>query len=135
MNDEQSKRLAEAADAVLQANEALSEASESMNDPRLESGQDRERSRAAQQLASRLDNAAKRIEDGLRRGALAAATLGTPGAFARYREAVAAARAAREAARAIPDADGTAQKREAADAAMQQLTTALEGATALVFAE
>lgn len=135
MNDEQSKRLAEAADAVLLANEALSEASESMHDPRLESGQDRERSRAAQQLASRLDNAAKRIEDSLRRGALAAATLGTPGAFARYREAVAAARGAREAARIIPDADGTAQKREAADAAMQQLTTALEGAIALVFAE
>ena len=32
MNDEQSKRLADAADAVLQANEALSEASESMNE-------------------------------------------------------------------------------------------------------
>ena len=135
MNDEQSKRVADAADAVLQANEALSEARDSTKDPRLESTQDRDRTQAAQQMASRLDNAAKRIEDALRRGALAAATLGTPGAFARYSEAVAAARSGRETARSIQDADGTPAKVGAAEVALGQLATAVEGAIALVFAE
>src|SRR4051794_15902514 len=50
MNDEQSKRLADAADALLQASDAIEEAREAAGDKRFESEFERERVAALQQL-------------------------------------------------------------------------------------
>jgi TonB family protein len=95
MNEEQSKRLSEAAESILQASEALEEARDAIGDRRFESDQERDRSAAAQQMTSRLDNAGKRIEDAVRKGTVAAAAGLRPGAFARYREAWTAVREGR----------------------------------------
>jgi hypothetical protein len=135
MNDEQSKRLSEAADAVIQAADALEEAREALTDRRFESEQERERMQAAQQMASRLDNAARRIEDAVRRGTIAAAALGGQGAYVRYREAIAAAREGRALGRSATDQDGSAARRAMGQEAFARLEAALTAAAAIVFGE
>ena len=133
MNEEQSKRLSDAAESVLSASEALDEAREAMTDARFESEQERDRSQAAQQMASRLENAAKRVEDAVRKGTVAAAALAREGAFGRYRSATAAARKGRALAKSTPNQDGTAAKREQGAAALAKLDEAMAAAAAIVF--
>jgi hypothetical protein len=133
VNEEQSKRLSDAAESVLSASEALEEAREAMADARFESEQERERAQAAQQMASRMDNAARRVEDALRKGTVAAAALAREGAFSRYRTATAAAREGRSLAKSAPNQDGTAAKRDRGSAALAKLDEAMEAAAAIVF--
>lgn len=135
MNEEQSKRLADAADAVLQAADALEDAANAVADRRFESEQERERLQAAQQMTGKIDAAGKRVEDALRKGAVAAAALGRPGAYLRYREATAAAREGRTMGRTAVELDGTANKRARADEALQRLDAALAAAAVIVFGE
>ncbi|HEX6030220.1 MAG TPA: hypothetical protein VFY90_02235 [Tepidiformaceae bacterium] len=135
MNDEQSKRLSEAADTLVQAWEALDEAREALGDRRFESDQERERMVAAQQMASRLDNAGKRIEDALRKGAIAAAAAGRTGAWPRYQESIVAAREGRQTGKSAQEADGVANKRARGQEAWERLNEAAEGAATLVFLE
>jgi hypothetical protein len=135
MNDEQSKRLSDAADAVIGAVDALEEARETLNDRRLDSDQERERLAAAQQVSSKLEAAGKRIEDAVRRGTIAAAALDRRGAYGRYREATTAAREGRAAARAALNQDGTANKRTKAEEALARLDAALALAAAIVFGD
>lgn len=113
MNEEQSKRLSDAADAVLSANDALEEARDSLRDSRFESEQERERAQAALQMANRLDAAGKKVEEAVRKGTIASAALGRDGAFGRYRAATGAAREGRGLAKSAPNQDGTAAKRGA----------------------
>jgi hypothetical protein len=133
MNEEQSKRLSDAADSVLSANDAIEEARESLTDARFESEQERDRAQAAQQMASRLENAGKRVEEAVRKGTIAAAALAREGAFIRYRTATAAAREGRSLAKSAPNQDGSAAKRERGQAALAKLNEALEAAAAIVF--
>jgi len=133
MNEEQSKRLAEAADAVLQAADALEEAGNAIADRRFDNEQERDRLQAAQQMASKIDSAGKRVEDALRRGAIAAAALGRAGAYARYREATLAAREGRAMGKAAADLDGTANKRARGEEAIVRLDAALAAAAVIVF--
>ncbi len=135
MNEEQSKRLSEAAESILQASEALEEARDAIGDRRFESDQDRDRSAAAQQMTSRLDNAGKRIEDAVRKGTVAAAAGLRPGAFARYREAWTAVREGRGLARTAADQDGSANKKLRGQEALARLEDALEGAATIVFGD
>ncbi len=135
MNDEQSKRLSEAADAVIQASEALEEARESLKDKRFDSEVDRDRIAAAQQAASKLDAAGKKLEDAVRRGTIAAAALARPGSYARYREATAAAREGRGLARTAAEQDGSAAKRARGQEALARLEAALASAAAIVFGD
>ncbi|HEY4668824.1 MAG TPA: hypothetical protein VIH05_03515 [Tepidiformaceae bacterium] len=135
MNEEQSKRLAEAAEAVLQAADALDDAGNAITDRRFESEQERDRLQAAQQMASKIDSAGKRVEDALRRGTIAAAALGRPGAYLRYREATAAARDGRAMGRLAADLDGTANKRAKGEEALVRLDTALAAAAIIIFGE
>jgi hypothetical protein len=135
MNDEQSKRLADAADALISAADALDEARDAVGDRRFESEQERERLAAAQQMGSRLDNAGKRVEEALRKGAIAAAATGRPGVWLSFREAVAAAREARAMGKSSADADGSAAKRARGEEAWDRLDVALEAAAKLVYPE
>jgi len=135
MNDEQSKRLSEAADAVLQAADALEEARDAVNDRRFDSEQERDRMQAAQQMTGKIDNAAKRIEDAVRRGTIAGAALGRAGAYARYREATAAAREGRTLGKAAADQDGSANKRAKGSEAIARLEAALNLSAAIVFGD
>lgn len=135
MNDEQSKRLADAADAVMQAADALDDAREGIADRRFDSDQERDRMTAGQQMVSRLDGAGKRIEDALRKAATASAATGRPGSWATYREASASAREGRAMARGAAEADGSAQKRVRGEEAWDRLEAALEAAASLVFPE
>lgn len=135
MNDEQSKRVSEAADAVLQAADALEDARESFNDKRFESAQERERLAAAQQMAGKLDNAGRRIEDAVRKGTIASAALDRRGAYSRYREATTAAREGRALARQAPNQDGTPGKRAKGEEALARLEAALNAAATIVFGE
>ncbi|MCC7366636.1 MAG: hypothetical protein IT303_19920 [Dehalococcoidia bacterium] len=133
MNEEQSKRLADAADSLVQAAEALDDARELLTDTRFESEQDRDRVAASQNLASRVDNAAKRIQDAIRKGVVAGGATGRPGAYQRYREATLAAREGRALARTISEQDGSASKRTRGEEAIARLETALDVAVMLVF--
>lgn len=133
MNDEQSKRLAEAAEAVLRATDALDEARAAFDDKRFESEQERVRLQAAQQVVSRLDAAAKRVDDGLRKAAVASAALAREGGYARFREARAALQQGQTAAAESINEDGIAAKRARAEEALGMLEGALAGAAALVF--
>ncbi|MCC6385892.1 MAG: hypothetical protein IT302_00765 [Dehalococcoidia bacterium] len=135
MNEEQSKRLSEAAESILQASEALEEARDAMNDRRFESEQERDRAAAAQQMASRLDNAGKRIEESVRKGTVAAAASLRAGAFARYREAWTAVREGRALAKTAADQDGSANKKARGQEALSRLEDALDGAAAIVFGD
>lgn len=135
MNDEQSKRLSDAADVLIQAADALAEARESITDRRFDSEQERERTAAAQQMASRLDNAGKRIEDALRKSVVAAAASARAGTWAAYRDATIAIREGRSLARGASDADGSAQKRARGEEAWTRLSEALEATAALIFPE
>jgi len=135
MNDEQSKRLGDAADALIQAADALDEARESLADRRFDSEQERERIAAGQQMASRIDGAGKRIEDALRKATVASAATGRPGAWATYREATDAAREGRGMGKAASELDGSAQKRVRGQEAWDRLEAALEAAAALIFPE
>jgi len=135
MNDEQSKRLSEAADAVIQASDAVDDARESLNDKRFDSELERERIQAGQQIANKLDAAGKKIEDALRRGTVAAAALGRPGAYAKFQEAKAAAREGRGLGKSAADQDGTANKRTRAQESIEKLDAALTSAAAIVFGE
>ncbi|MBE7520439.1 MAG: hypothetical protein HS107_14465 [Thermoflexaceae bacterium] len=133
MNDEQSKRLSDAADAVIAASEALDEAREALADRRFDSELERERLQAAQQMTSKIDAAAKRIDDAVRKGTIAAAALARTGAYARYREAVDAVKAGRATGKAAGEQDGTANKRTMGNEALGRLDTALNAAAAIVF--
>ncbi len=133
MNEEQSKRLAEAADAVLQSAEAVEEASAALSDPRFESDQERDRTQAAQQAASKLENAAKRTQDALRKAAVAAASSAQVGVYEIYQGGATAAAASRDAAKGISNEDGSANKQARAQQSMESLRTALAAAVGLVF--
>lgn len=135
MNDEQSKRLAEAAEAVLRATDAIEDARAAFEDPRFESDQERIRLQAAQQVVSRLDAAGKRVDDGLRKAAIACAALGRDGAYGRFREARATLQQGQAATSSVMNEDGIVAKRTKAQEAMGLLESALAGAAALVFGE
>ncbi|MDZ7728580.1 MAG: hypothetical protein U5Q44_10540 [Dehalococcoidia bacterium] len=135
MNEDQSKRLAEAADSVLNAADAIEEAREALNDRRFESEQDRERTQAVQHVVSRFDAAAKRIDEALRKGIVAATALDREGLFDRYRSASAAVREGRSLARTTPDQDGSAARKERAGEALARLEAALTAAAGVVFDE
>ena len=134
MNDEQSRRLGEAADLLVLAADALDDARETLNDARFGRELERDRTAAAQQLASRTDAAGKRIEEALRKACSASAANGRTATWAAYRTALAAAHAGRLLARAVPDADGTEKRQAAAREAMASLEGALQVAADLVFA-
>ena len=133
MNEEQSKRLADAADAVLQSAEAVAEAVAALDDPRFNGEQERDRSQAAQQAASRLDNAAKKVQDALRKGAIAAASTAHVGTYQSYQRGAAAALISREDAKSIANEDGSANKQAKAQQSLESLETALAAAVGLVF--
>ena len=135
MNDEQSKRLSDAADAVIQASLATEEAREMLNDRRFESEQERERISAAQQMSSKLESAGKRIDDAVRKSAIAAAALGRPGSFARFKDATTAVRSGRSVARSALELDGVANKRSRGQESLAQLEEALNAAAAIVFGD
>jgi len=135
MNEEQSKRLADAAEAILNATDALDEAREALGDRRFDSEQERERTQAIQQVSNRLDNAGKRVEDSLRKAVVAAATLGREGSYERYRSASAASREGRMLAKTATDQDGTLARRQRAEEALSRLDLALATAAALLFGD
>ena len=135
MNDEQSKRLSDAADALIQAADALGDARESLGDRRFDSDVERERTAATQQMSSRLDQAGKRIEDALRKAVVASAASGRGGAWNAYREATMAVREGRSLARGASDADGSAQKRARGEEAWTRLNESLEATASLIFHE
>lgn len=135
MNDEQSKRLSDAADAVIAASDALDEARDALADRRFESELERERMQAAQQMTSKIDNAAKRIEDAVRKGTVAAAAMARTGSYARYREAIDAVKAGRAAGKAAGEQDGTVNKRARGTEAVGLLDAALNHAAAIVFGD
>ena len=135
MNDEQSKRLSDAADAVIQASDALDEARDALNDKRFDSELERERVQAAQQMTGKIDAAAKRIEDAVRKGTVASAALARAGAYARYREAMAAVRSGRATGKTAGEQDGSVNKRAGGTEAVALLDTALSAAAVIVFGE
>jgi hypothetical protein len=135
VNDEQSKRLADAADALITASEALEDARDALSDKRYESEQERERVAAAGQMSSKIDNAGKRIEDSIRKGTIAAAATGRAGAYKQYRDAWAAVREGRALGKTAADQDGTANKRARGQEALDRLDSALNGAAVIVFGE
>ncbi len=135
MNDEQSKRLSEATDALILANDALKDARDACNDARFERDTDRERLAAAQQMGSKVDAAAKRLEEAVRRSTVAAAANGRAGAWPRYQEAVAKAREGRAKAKSVPESDGVPARRTAATEGVALMEAALAQAAAIVFSE
>lgn len=135
MNDEQSKRLSEAADAVIQASDAIDDARDSLADKRFDSELERERIQAGQQIANKLDAAGKKIEDAVRRGTVAAASLGRPGAYAKFLEAKTAAREGRALGKSATDQDGAANKRARGQESIDRLDAALRAAAAIVFGD
>lgn len=135
MNEEQSKRLAEAADALLNATDALDEAREALGDRRFDSEVERDRTQAIQQVSNRLDNAGKRVEDSLRKSVIAAATLGREGSYDRYRIANSASREGRMLAKTAGDQDGTAARRQRAEESLSRLDIALATAASLLFGD
>jgi hypothetical protein len=135
MNDEQSKRLSEAADAIIQASDALEEARETMADRRFESEQERDRTQAAQQMTGKLDGAGKKVDDAVRKCTMAAAAAGRPGTFAAYKAADLAIREGRSLARRSGDQDGTAAKKAMAGEAMAKIEGALASAATIAFGE
>jgi hypothetical protein len=135
MNDEQSKRLADAADALMTAADALDEARDATMDPRFDRDLERERLAAAQQMGQRIDNAGKRIEEAVRKGTAASAAAGRGGAWIRHRTATASAREGRMLARQAMEADGITNKRAGADDAVMKLEEALAMAAIIVFGD
>ncbi len=135
MNDEQSKRLSDAADAVIQASDALDEAREAVNDKRFDSDLERDRLQAAQQMVGKIDGAAKRIDDAVRKGTIAAAALARAGAYARYRAATEASRDGRALGKASGEQDGSANKRAKGQEAIAKLEVALAAAATIIFGE
>jgi len=135
MNDEQSKRLSEAADALIQASDALEEGRATLSDARFDSQVDRDRIAAAAQMSSKLDAAGKRIDDAVRKGTVAGAALARPGAYERYRDATAAIRDGRALARAATEQDGSANKRAKGQEALARLEAGLASAAVIVFGE
>jgi hypothetical protein len=135
MNDEQSKRLSDAADALMTASDALEEARDTLADTRFDSQVERERISAAQQMSQKLENAGKRIEEAVRKGTIAAAALARAGSYQRYRDATTAAREGRSLARVANEQDGTANKRAKGQESLEKLEAALTNAAAIVFGE
>ncbi len=133
MNDEQAKRVAEAADAVLGAGDAVDEARDAVNDRRFDGEVERDRVAAAQQMVSKLDNAGKKLEEALRKAAIASAALAREGAYERYRTALGGAREGRALARSAPEQDGSANRKARGGEALAKFEEALAGAAALVF--
>ncbi len=135
MNDEQSKRIADAADAVISATDSLDEVREALADKRFDSEQERDRTQAVQQVASKLDNAGKKIDEALRKGTVASAALGRNAIFPRFRQASVAVKEGRSLARTAADQDGTAAKRQRAEESLAKLDAAVVTAASIVFGE
>ena len=135
MNEEQAKRLADAADAILQAGDALDEAREAIADKRFDGDIERDRIAAAQQMTAKLDAASKKIQDALRKSAIAAAAASRAGAYVRYRAALTATREGRVLARTAGDQEGTANKRARGEEAASKFDEAINAAAALTFAD
>ncbi|MFN0095725.1 MAG: hypothetical protein ACKVVT_13230 [Dehalococcoidia bacterium] len=133
MNDEQTKRLADAADAFWQARELLAEAVEATCAAGFD-GAERERVSAGQVMLNRLEAAIKRNDDALKKAAIAAAACGRPGAWDRIKAGIEQLRSARKAAGEARDADGSLNKREKAKQAISALEEALDAMQQLVFA-
>jgi hypothetical protein len=135
MNDEQSKRVAEAAEALIQANDSLEEARDALRADRFERDSERERANAAQQLTSRIDAAGRRVEEALRRAAISSAALGRSGAWAPYRSAVGGVREARASVRGPADPSEVDARRAAGELAVARLDEGLSVAAGMVFGE
>lgn len=135
MNEDQSKRLGDAADAVIGAAEAVEDARTALDDKRFDSEQERERLQASQQAASRLEAAGKKIEEALRKGTVASAASGRTGAYPRYVGGADSVRQGRATARLSLEQDGTASKRTMAREALVQLEAGLATAAAIVFGD
>jgi hypothetical protein len=134
MNEEQARRRAEATEAIILAADVLDDAREAVNDSRSSRELERDRMSAAQQMASRIETAGKRIEDALRKACVAAAVNGRADAWSTFRVAQASVREARAKAKAAPDADGAGAKQNSGREAVERLAAAIETAAALVFA-
>ncbi len=133
MNDEQSRRLAEAADAIIAASDALEEARVSTDDGTFAKEFERERLAAAQRMAARVEVAARKTEEAVRRATIAGAATAAPGGWPQHIEAVTAVRRAKAAVKSVPDADGSVARRDLGLQAIESLNQALALAAVLVF--
>lgn len=135
MNEEQARRLAQAAEAFVEALAALAEARAASFANDLEASLERVRQQAARRAATALEQAARRLEEAATRTAVALAALRLAGAFAAVRRTLETAREVRARSRTIPDADGGAARRSAAQAALEELERASEELARLLFPE
>jgi hypothetical protein len=135
MNDEIARRIAAAVEAVLEAADALAEARAAVGDPRFESSHERERSAAVKRASHTLDTASRRIEQGLRRAAVAASLRERHSVYTRYSEAMAALFVGRESARSAPSGDGTPERRSRLQDALARLEAAQRTAASFAFGD
>jgi hypothetical protein len=85
VGDEVDRRVMDAAEALVAAFDALREARLALDDPRLSSGHDTQRGQGFSQATNRVESAARRAEEALRKCTVAAAAGRSPAAFAAYR--------------------------------------------------
>jgi hypothetical protein len=132
--EEADKRLVEAADSVMTANEALTEARNTVGDTRFASEREQERTQAFQAAQKAADNTVKRLEESLKKATIAAALKGTPGAFAAHGAAAQYLATARNELRLAANADGMAAKQEKLRATVAASEAAINVVQGLVFA-
>ena len=86
-------------------------------------------------LFDRLENAARKIEDGLKKATIAGAACARPATYNRYRNAILTLRDARSLGKTAADQDGAIAKRQRGQEALMRLDEALGIAATIVFTD
>ncbi|HEY7296212.1 MAG TPA: hypothetical protein VH916_14300, partial [Dehalococcoidia bacterium] len=135
MGEEVDKRVMDGADALVAAFDALREAKLALDDPRLSSPAETQRNQGFSQASNRVESAAKRSEEALRKCIVAASVNRSPGHFFCYRQADGRLGSARVELRSAAREDDPSSKAARLSVAVALIEQGLDAAKDLIFGD
>ncbi len=135
MGEEVDKRVMDGADALVGAYDALREAKLALDDPRLSSPVEAQRNQGFSQATNRVEGAAKKSEEALRKCIVAASVGHNAGHFLCYRQADGRLASARAELRSAAREDDPSSKAARLSVAVALIEQGLEASKDLIFGD
>ncbi len=135
MGEEVDKRVMDGADALVAAFDALREAKLALDDVRLSSPVEAQRNQGFSQASNRVEGAAKKGEEALRKCIVAASASRSPGHFQCYRQADGRLASARSELRGAAREDDPSSKAARLSVAVALIEQGLDASKDLIFGD
>lgn len=135
MGEEVDKRVMDATDALVVAFDALRDAKLALDDPRLSSPVEAQRNQGFSQATNRVEGAAKKSEEAVRKGIVAASVNHHPGHFRCYRQADGRLASARAELRSAGREDDPSSKAARLSVAVALVEQGLDASKDLIFGD